>query len=446
MNHKETSTGVWIERVFALVLAVAPWNSEVPVMPWGVLCGAVLAAILIREYIKSKYVEPDAYSKFLGSLCIFWFVATALCLPMYMKWRKDMAAATEGYIHSRSVGHGSLGESSPIAWDSPGQALSLYPDSSLAIDRGRDGIEFSAVVQDRNGNVVVSVDHNHWRVTNSCLDKNYSEDSLEVKDLRGHVVLQIVLLPDAVKLRGEFHNGDGKGALFADAIEGKGKGGNVEIWGSDAEESEIQRQRPFVAPMFLYPSRDHWGESVSGVSHSQHVGNKPLTLGTGFEQRAALSIFPRQNNLAIQSPFKVGDNLSVYYEYYNSGTGEAKNYKRFVHAFLVYGDVHSPTTIDSVWNKFVSWRASLEPNQPVEQSIHIGPPGLISSTQGPYEKITKRQLKDITLGTAHIFLTASISYEDKTGSFVQEGCFWAQEPAIPTSLWAPCRQHGARIP
>jgi len=97
--------------------------------------------------------------------------------------------------------------------------------------------------RDRSGNLVANVKDNHWDVSDSkqsCWDKNYTNDALEVKDGRGRVVLQVRLLADGVRLQAEWHDENGKLLLqFTD-----------------------NRYTDYdgIAPLFKYPSSDHWGE------------------------------------------------------------------------------------------------------------------------------------------------------------------------------------------
>ena len=379
-------------------------------------------------------------------------VLAVVFIPVFMgtarsQRREERASVTDGYIHSKTVGTEPFGllfgeTGGPIQWTVE-QVVQLFPDTSLKIEKGSDGIEFSTVVHDKNGNIIVSVAKNHWHVTSLCLDKNYSDDSLEVKDLRGRVVLQIVLLPSQVQLQGEYHNGLGQGIRIGQSSKGKSSGGTMEMWNSPEEERQIEEDH-LISPMFLYPSKEYLGEI--DTDNSTPPSTKSVPLGVVANQRAAaLSIFPRVNNLAIPLAFKTGDNLKITYEYSNSGSDEARHYKRFAHAYLEYGDPRSPETVRLVWSQFVDWKTQLDPHQLFEDSIATGHRGMYSDTQGFYPKITKRMLNDIVSGKSHIFLVAAIPYQDQTGSFVQEGCFWAKEPASPTSPWAPCGVHGSRV-
>ncbi len=70
-------------------------------------------------------------------------------------------------------------------------------------------------VRDRQEHLV-AIEKNHWSVTPACLDKNYTENSLEVFDARGLVVFQMRLLADYVELQGEWRDEFGNGVRFAE--------------------------------------------------------------------------------------------------------------------------------------------------------------------------------------------------------------------------------------
>jgi len=93
----------------------------------------------------------------------------------------------------------------------------------------------------RDDKLIVEIVRNHWTVNKAnSWDKNYDDDSLEVKDSRVRVVLQVRIFPDAVHLQVEFRSGRGANSYFVE----------------DGQYTEGDG----IRPMFLYPSTDHWGE------------------------------------------------------------------------------------------------------------------------------------------------------------------------------------------
>jgi hypothetical protein len=101
-------------------------------------------------------------------------------------------------------------------------------------------IKFSTTVRDSRQNLIVEITDNRWRVSPekaNCWDKNYTKDSLEVKDGRGRVVLQVRLFPDRVQFQ----------------VEWPQVGGGV-VWDNKSS------KETGIVPRFKYPSEDYWGE------------------------------------------------------------------------------------------------------------------------------------------------------------------------------------------
>jgi hypothetical protein len=76
----------------------------------------------------------------------------------------------------------------------------------------RDGT-ISTKVLDKDGKLLVTVNHNRWTTPNTpqIFDWNYTSDALEVIAPSGRVVLQIQVLPDAFQIEGEWWSLDGTG-------------------------------------------------------------------------------------------------------------------------------------------------------------------------------------------------------------------------------------------
>ena len=142
-----------------------------------------------------------------------------------------------------------------IGADQQAQGFRILYNAGLSIEIENGELLLTTPVRDREGHLVANIVRNHWSVTNSCLDKNYTSDSLEVLDARGLVIFQVKLLPDRIQLQGEWRDEFGHGIrLVADKA---GKGSSLTIW-KDAQ-SELQYMQ-IITPMFKYPSRNHWGE------------------------------------------------------------------------------------------------------------------------------------------------------------------------------------------
>jgi hypothetical protein len=128
----------------------------------------------------------------------------------------------------------------------------LLSDAGIHVDAGANGPELSTIVRDRNSKAVVTVNRNVWTVSPSVWDKNYTTDRLEVLDDRDHVVLQVHVLPDRVKIQGEWRDGYGNGWAFLAAPNGVGM---IMLKWTKEEPHHI-----YIEPMFEYPSSRNLGK------------------------------------------------------------------------------------------------------------------------------------------------------------------------------------------
>ena len=75
--------------------------------------------------------------------------------------------------------------------------------AALTIERVANHIEVSTTLRDASGKLVAEIERNEWKVRPSLLwDRNYNDNSLEVLGETGEVVLQIVALPDRIRIQG----------------------------------------------------------------------------------------------------------------------------------------------------------------------------------------------------------------------------------------------------
>jgi hypothetical protein len=134
-----------------------------------------------------------------------------------------------------------------------------FQDANFLVECGQHGVLISTTVRDRNGNLVVNIDKNHWTVYPPyCVDKNYTKSAFEALDNSKHVLLQIRFAEGDQKtlarlqVQGEWWNDEGRGirVVFAG-----GQGGEViPLF------PQNQHNDALIKPIFKYPSRDFWGD------------------------------------------------------------------------------------------------------------------------------------------------------------------------------------------
>lgn len=157
----------------------------------------------------------------------------------------DLVAKDDGTDHSHDLPSLQMGPNGLIVqWTGSTSTLveAYYDKIDLKMVNGR--VRLSTTVHDDNKNLIAEVINNHWIVSSStavCWDKNYTEDSLEVKDGHGRVVLQVKLFPSVVQLQEEWQWNPGTksgGIIQADKYD---------------EKAGIKR-------LFKYPSELFWSQ------------------------------------------------------------------------------------------------------------------------------------------------------------------------------------------
>jgi hypothetical protein len=176
---------------------------------------------------------------------------------LYQQYRVQHAALTSGDLRTSirdGLDHSNIPPSlkmggTQLTWIGPnGQPMLKQWSDKVTIRREHNEVKLSTTVRDKNNNLIVKISDNHWEVSpekTQCWDKNYTDDSLEVMDGRGRVVLQVRVLQDSVQLQVEWpdHN-------------------NTLVLQGMYDETDG------IRPMFRYPSADHWGELDTSSGYS----------------------------------------------------------------------------------------------------------------------------------------------------------------------------------
>jgi hypothetical protein len=244
------------EIIVTLLLVILPWSFPSMGIAWRCVlwfCGWILFVHLLFLMIP-MLGNLNLFVKICLSVGVTSILAALLSSPIHSAWRAEKAAVTSGVLrvvvndgldHSNDQPMIQMGESQGFILlpteTQPGIAL---PADLLALKQVNGELVLSTTVRDRAGNLVVEIVDNRWTVSPSktnCWDKNYTEDSLEVKDGRGRVVLQVRLLPDRIQLQGEWRNETGENLIT---------------------EPGQYDERTGIAPRFKYPSEDYWGERI----------------------------------------------------------------------------------------------------------------------------------------------------------------------------------------
>lgn len=103
-----------------------------------------------------------------------------------------------------------------LKFDNPGltTAINFFNASKLTLEEVDGRLMVSTQIRDQSGDVVAELTRNEWKVSAppKTWDRNYNSDSLEVKNAKGQVVLQVTIFPDRIRVLGEWWGKDGMGA------------------------------------------------------------------------------------------------------------------------------------------------------------------------------------------------------------------------------------------
>lgn len=201
-------------------------------------------------------------------------VTLSLWQPISTVWREQQAAALTGVLKAPTSGQqfddsdvtlqiGPEADSTRFKWTGPkDRMLWTAVGDKISVRRNNGKLLLTTRVRDLNGAIIVDVVDNKWTVSsaeNVSWDKNYSANALEVKDRRGRVVFQVVLMPDAVRIQGEWWTEFGNGARIMRPFPfDRVKTGPIFVMMTALYHPDT----PAIEPIFKYPSKEHFGEFV----------------------------------------------------------------------------------------------------------------------------------------------------------------------------------------
>lgn len=137
----------------------------------------------------------------------------------------------------------------------------LAKESALTIAKVGNRIEVSTEIRDASGKMVAKIEKNEWQLKPSLLwDRNYNDTALEIEDDTGNVILQVVLLPDRVKLQGIWRSESGACTEIAN-IPSPDDPGRAIMAIPTLDACRLGNSALIkINPIFVYPSSRHLGE------------------------------------------------------------------------------------------------------------------------------------------------------------------------------------------
>ena len=160
--------------------------------------------------------------------------------------------------------------------------LQFFGDTDILIWIENGQLKVSTVIRGSDGQLIAEIAGNEWKLKEAELwDRNYNENSLEVKNGAGDVVLQVVLNEDYVQLAAKIYSSTGEGLVIGSSElteedVARHNSGEVFLIGPEGAEFEVGDTygvieiRPpgealelHIQAMFKYPSELHIGELLN---------------------------------------------------------------------------------------------------------------------------------------------------------------------------------------
>lgn len=255
------------EQLRDIVLAVAftagPFGFGVPIfyscIAWAVAWFAFVHLIWNLEQFSGVDIRVKSVVGLMVSAALVVIVYPPIRAAYIREKAKatsgDLVAVDDGKEHSSDPPMLQIGPTggTKLSWNGPRDSPMFSVNSAfidkIALKMIKGRAYLSTTVRDQNHNLIVEITDNHWTVSSStavCWDKNYTRDSLEVKDGHGRVVLQVRVMPSIVQLQAEW--AQNPGTPYPGAIVEDGK----------------YEQKTGIKPLLKYPSELYWGELEPG--------------------------------------------------------------------------------------------------------------------------------------------------------------------------------------
>lgn len=140
--------------------------------------------------------------------------------------------------------------------------LPALKESQFMVEKINGKIKISTKITGQNGDLIAEIIRNEWKVGPIAWDYNYSDNSFEVKDARGLVVLQVRVLSDCIQIQGAWwvDMGPQNGMVHMYVMQGPVHGPPEEAAKFVFVPKNYPESSPSITAIFEYPSNLHFGE------------------------------------------------------------------------------------------------------------------------------------------------------------------------------------------
>jgi hypothetical protein len=270
-SHKKRRelVGLLISVVLAFVFGVIPMPVAWRWLLWF-CCWLVCLYVITLLYRPLDALPVKTRTLFIVSASIGFLAASnSLALSMWMQEHSNEYSGELVAHHDPSTKRQNLPDTDVRFQIGPDGTQLIWtgtipradwspPRSRLTMERVNGKLLLTADVRDKTNALIARIENNHWEVSPSnSWEHNYTDDSLEVKDKTGKVVLKTRVFQDRVQIEGEWWNEDGLGIRMLrpypyDPI----ATGPVFVISKQSNMPD----EPSIQDMFQYPAKDHLGE------------------------------------------------------------------------------------------------------------------------------------------------------------------------------------------
>jgi len=270
-EQENASVSAKVARILAaLFYAVVSMTTSLPTL-YALFIWLIAASLLV--YVALDFISrlrPLAwYKKTVISAALSILLMAAAYKSIHKRYMAEKAAALGGELHAANPNAKAailqIGKShTQFSWDEnhlPQALVKFAADNKFKLEVVNGEILVSTEIRDEYTNQIIEIDKNRWKIprTAPIVDKNYTDDALEIRDRRGHVVFQMHLLSDRVEIQGEWHREWGGGTVLMER-EDKSGGDVINIPSGLTGKDMFPWSQVNIEPMFDYPSDEHWAE------------------------------------------------------------------------------------------------------------------------------------------------------------------------------------------
>lgn len=225
-------------------------------MTYVIMIGSFIIAFLQLKNLSIKKMQLRPWLIFIISIVVLAAsIVSEIRSQIEERYKRNegvIESPIDATMHPRVL---AIGETKFLFMSDSYYIGNLFDSVDLNIWIASNKLYISTTVTDETGNIIARIIANEWqRNPNNSFDKNFNDNTIEILDNQGNVVLQAQLKGDEVQFAGFFVK---KNNWTVELYPGSnGNGAIIESW-------PLNKLQPHhIDPIFNYPSKLHPGEMI----------------------------------------------------------------------------------------------------------------------------------------------------------------------------------------